>query len=772
MSLPDSRMHKTAGPSERQDGVLFSFLTPTRNRPDLVARLFQSIIDTTTHPDRLEIVLAVDRDDEASLAISDDRLNVKRIVLKERLTMGQLNNACFEASSGRYIMLMNDDVILRTKGWDDIIESVFRGWGDDIGLVHVNDLLFRERLCTFPMLSRKACAAIGLCPDAYRRYKIDDHIYDTYSMLAHIGHKRIAWLPDVVFEHENHEAQPAPEARHTFAAGKDKVYVPKQAIIERDDETYLSSIDDRKADALKLASILQDEARARERERTGRINLGRLASITREEPYRYRHPSFVTTVAGEAGERQTNGRTTVAVVTADLRGEFAERCIALVKEHTSHYDLMVLDNNHGRDFNHAREMNKVLATATTDFVVLIDDDVFVEKGWLDGMLKCIDDHTAAVTPVHKDADGNVTYTGIVLAGDGCGTHVHTIDVPDGPRPAQCHCSACLLIDRRKVGHIRMDEMYRKYFFDLVHSLDVWEAGYRTALAPDVAVTHLGGATTIRGSETSDALWSRDRDLFMGQWLRTGRLDALASGIWQDDPYTRFFATVPARIKRLLRHGSEPPLDDMKRELSELLVVAGEYPIFERTIEIRLMSYLVNAAQRGDAERFGLALNVLTLVKRNTGRADEMLIVHAAIMRKDLPAFGERVLSAAVMLMPEDPVVWKRLGANKFTLGDLDASRNALERALSLDADDAHTLVNLAKVCMQQADYENAYTHFRGAARHNPTDADAHVGVAVLAHHFNDEAVLKTAYRRARELAPGHQALKDIKRERPALVAAV
>ena len=50
-------------------------------------------------------------------------------------------------------MLVNDDVIVRTPGWDTAIYRTFARFGDDIALVHVNDLLFQERLCTFPVLS-------------------------------------------------------------------------------------------------------------------------------------------------------------------------------------------------------------------------------------------------------------------------------------------------------------------------------------------------------------------------------------------------------------------------------------------------------------------------------------------------------------------------------------------------------------------------------------------------------------------------------------------
>ena len=150
---------------------LISFLLPTRGKPDLARRFLRSLHETAHQPEEIEVILGVDEDDPQSHSITHEGLAVKRVILPPGLTMGALNRACFEASTGRYVMLINDDVIVRTPGWDTAIYRTFAAFGDDIALVHVNDLLFQERLCTFPVLSRKACLEIGICPACYRRYR-------------------------------------------------------------------------------------------------------------------------------------------------------------------------------------------------------------------------------------------------------------------------------------------------------------------------------------------------------------------------------------------------------------------------------------------------------------------------------------------------------------------------------------------------------------------------------------------------------------------------
>jgi len=51
---------------------------------------------------------------------------------------------------------------------------------------------FKDNLCIFPFVSRKFYEFTnGVCREEYRRYRIDDHIYHVFNLLALLGHKRI-----------------------------------------------------------------------------------------------------------------------------------------------------------------------------------------------------------------------------------------------------------------------------------------------------------------------------------------------------------------------------------------------------------------------------------------------------------------------------------------------------------------------------------------------------------------------------------------------------
>lgn len=549
--------------------IKLSFLLPTRGRPYLVQRFFQSIMETTHNLSELEIILAVDEDDLPSQQITHETLNIKKTVLPPGTSMGLLNQSCFEASSGRYVMLINDDVILRTKNWDLKVGAAFARFKDDIALIHINDLLFQEKLCTFPFMTRRACLEIGVCPVEYKRYRIDDHIYDTYRHLAYLGHRRIVYLPEVIFEHDNYETQVRDLSGQFFKSSDNKVYIPDPETIKPDARFFDETLEQRKQNALKLAQLIEQSEN--------------LAQITSSE---------------KAPNHHNTATVTVGVVTSGLQKEHARKCLSALKKHTSNYDLFVLDNSDSTHFNHPREMNKILETAKTDYVVLMDDDVYVEKGWLEGLLGAMDQETGVVTPMHQNGNGAVSFSGAYLLGDEFGTHRHHLDTPEQPRAVQCLCSAILLIDIKKCGHIRFNTNYQKYFLDIAYSLEVWESGFKTVCTPEVLVTHIGGATLQQGSLKALSIWNRDISVFAKEWIDSGRLTEIQREIWTRFPFLKQLVEIPERINRFFEDELNQSEEKTRNDLDELIQLCRPHDLFLS----HLVSHLKTATQTHHARR--------------------------------------------------------------------------------------------------------------------------------------------------------------------------
>jgi hypothetical protein len=224
-----------------------SLLLPTRGRPGFVQRLFDSISSTAAAVDEIEVVLFVDEDDPQSQRISHPVISIVKIVGPAGQTMGAMNTACYDASHGRYVMLLNDDAVFRSSGWDVRITESFARFPDEIALVYGNDLDQGGAIPTFPAVSRVVCEALGeLCPRGYRNLHIESHLLDIFKELAKRGHDRICYLADVVIEHMHH------------AVGKAALDATYQKKDQRgDDLLFIALDDDRSIQARSLARYIE-----------------------------------------------------------------------------------------------------------------------------------------------------------------------------------------------------------------------------------------------------------------------------------------------------------------------------------------------------------------------------------------------------------------------------------------------------------------------------------------------------------------------------------
>ena len=224
-----------------------SFLLPARGRPALAERLFRSIAETTSHPERVEVILYVDEDDTGSHHLGSDAIRVARII-GPRMSMGGYNSACLARASGDVIILANDDMVIRTPGWDDQIMQVDTEFADKIYLAYCNDY-FKQGVCTFPIVSRRTCELlVDPYPAAYQGAFIDTHLFDLFKRLQHAGFDRIRYLHEVIFEHRHFR---------TGKAVRDATYLRRGRFA--DDATFLAMAAVRSAGAKRLLQSLRGE---------------------------------------------------------------------------------------------------------------------------------------------------------------------------------------------------------------------------------------------------------------------------------------------------------------------------------------------------------------------------------------------------------------------------------------------------------------------------------------------------------------------------------
>lgn len=183
-----------------------SLLLPTRERPQLVERLFNSIVEHTKNLSNIEVILYVDEDDLTSHQLHSNAFAAKCIV-GPCLSMGAYNTACYQEAAGDILILVNDDIVIRTPFWDDLVQEMDERFSDKIYLGYANDLFRTQHFCTFPIMSRRTCQLLSdPYPIAYHRTFIDVHLFDVFKRLNRLGNNRIIYNPNLVFEHLHYRA--------------------------------------------------------------------------------------------------------------------------------------------------------------------------------------------------------------------------------------------------------------------------------------------------------------------------------------------------------------------------------------------------------------------------------------------------------------------------------------------------------------------------------------------------------------------------------------
>ncbi|MFM7202369.1 MAG: glycosyltransferase family 2 protein [Myxococcota bacterium] len=532
----------------------FSFIVPTRNRPTELLRFLTSMKENTADLSKLEIILGIDEDDTVSMDVDVPGLQIKRVRLQPGQTMGRMNNTLGEASSGRFIMIQNDDIVCRTPAWDDIIRSHMHRYPDDIVLFHCNDLLFKEKLCCFPLVSRAYCELVGLCADDMKRYRIDDNIFDIFCLLSYMGRQRVLYLPQVVFEHINFVEE----------NGERRYYLNKDAF-DHDATLYAQRWVQRQRDAVRLLRYIQAQERKFEEARSERM------LIHLKDQFFMRRLDLLDIRLGLGDEHLVVGdRVTVVVTTADVMSSRAQACVRALRAHTERCELVILDGKNPLSVGLPKTFATQLESAGNPYIVLMTDDVLVDEGWLEGLFQAMRGSVGIVMPRVEDQEGNLISTGLALGVEGisCTTarahyaHPHRIVAPD--------CSL-MLIDRQRCKDLRLNPLYQRFLFDLDFGYRAWEQGIEVVCQPAVRVKIQAGLPTWN-LELRQAIIDHDGLLFLGEWNENDRITSLRENIWSRYPELGLAQAAMMSIDTSL-NPAEPLPEALYREHIEAVVEA-------------------------------------------------------------------------------------------------------------------------------------------------------------------------------------------------------
>lgn len=113
-----------------------SLLLPTRQRPEQFKRFCNSALAEAEQPDQVEIIAYVDDDDNS---YDDLKLPNLKIIRGPRVVLSEMWNACWKEATGEIYGHMGDDIIFRTRGWDETVRFLFASYDDRIVFAYGED---------------------------------------------------------------------------------------------------------------------------------------------------------------------------------------------------------------------------------------------------------------------------------------------------------------------------------------------------------------------------------------------------------------------------------------------------------------------------------------------------------------------------------------------------------------------------------------------------------------------------------------------------------
>jgi hypothetical protein len=209
----------------------FSLFLNTRNRPHLLRNFLNSVYQTTSDKNSIEIIITYDDDDELTHAISKNNfgLDIRFIRGPRPDNLIASYNRMVRVAKGENLFVCNDDISILTKSWDEIALNKINeykeihGFSDNIYYckTHCNsaDRDITAGYCSFPIISKKATEVLGFFmyesfktlggdTSIYRLYKEIERIIDLQEIkIDHILHNTVSAVcsPDKVAEEYRHK---------------------------------------------------------------------------------------------------------------------------------------------------------------------------------------------------------------------------------------------------------------------------------------------------------------------------------------------------------------------------------------------------------------------------------------------------------------------------------------------------------------------------------------------------------------------------------------
>lgn len=118
-----------------------ALLLPTRQRPEMLMRLYESAMDLAAHPEHVRLVAYIDDDDHSYDELIESPPPRTIFIIGPRMTISKCWNLCHERIKDEATIFHHcgDDIVFRTQDWDKTVRNLFGEYPDKIVFAYGND---------------------------------------------------------------------------------------------------------------------------------------------------------------------------------------------------------------------------------------------------------------------------------------------------------------------------------------------------------------------------------------------------------------------------------------------------------------------------------------------------------------------------------------------------------------------------------------------------------------------------------------------------------
>ena len=181
---------------------MISFLCPTRGRPKQAISLYKSFMATQSNQN--ELLFCIQKEDN----LYQEYINVFKLhgiskyFTSESMPTSYLWNQMAFSAKGDLLTLIGDDVVIKTSGWDERIETEAKKFADNIYVITVDDgrkdrQQGKFMRCPHPTVHKKWVEVLGyFVPPFFMHRYLDSY---TKDLAIEIG--RYIEIKDIIFNH-------------------------------------------------------------------------------------------------------------------------------------------------------------------------------------------------------------------------------------------------------------------------------------------------------------------------------------------------------------------------------------------------------------------------------------------------------------------------------------------------------------------------------------------------------------------------------------------